>query len=196
MLQLLRLLSSPDLSLEDEASIRATLHALTPDEEAELRATVRALPLERVNPLRDVYEALATVPKRFGDFLAEELHRLFTAALHSRVPERVLAPVEAFSSLMSDFDGPLQRRLREALLPFLDAPVETIRYRATWLIGDFTFGGNRDVIRKLHEMMQRDESWRVRHAAYVAMRQSDSLPPGTVLPLLDRIRVRFLDSAV
>jgi hypothetical protein len=195
MLQLLRLLSSPDLSREDEDSIASALRNITPEQEAELYAVVRALPLEKVNPLRDVYEALATDPRRFGEFLVEEIRRLFSAALHSRAPERVLAPADAFSSLMSDTDGPLQRRLRDALMPFLDAPVETVRHRAAWLIGDFTFSGNRDVIQKLHEMMRRDESWRVRHAAFVAMRQSDALPAGASLPLLDRIRVRLLDSA-
>ena len=171
------------------------LRALDERQEGALRIALRKLPLEGENALYDVYELLAHDPRRWGDLLVDELDRLFAAAVRSQNPAQVLKPVEAFSSLVADTDGPLQRKLRECLASYLDSHVEVVRQRAAWMIGDFTFGENRKIIDKLLAMMEHDESWRVRYAAYLSLNESGSVPRGTKLPLIDRLRVRFLKPA-
>src|SRR5690606_21115843 len=57
------------------------------------------------------------------------------------------------------------------------------------------FGENRKIIDKLRAMVEHDESWRVRYAAFLALNEAGSVQPGMKLPLLDRLRARLLKPA-
>lgn len=195
MEEFLARLADADMQLSTEKKLAMELRALDARQEGALRIALRKLPLEGENALHDLYELLAHDPGRWGDLLVDELDRLFAAAVRSQNPAQVLKPVYAFSSLVADADGPLQRKLRECLAPYLDSHVEIVRQRAAWLIGDFTFGENRKIIDKLRAMVEHDESWRVRYAAFLALNEAGSVQPGMKLPLLDRLRARFLKPA-
>lgn len=191
--QLLAQLDDPDLDAEAADELSEQLRRFATEHEAQFTAMVRSIPPERSGQLVEVYESLAENRARWGPFLVEELERVFLAARRSQDPARVLESTVAFSALVADEDSFLQRKLRECLMRYLDASVEVVRWQAAWMIGDFTFPENRGVIQRLCEMVAHDPSWRVRHAAFVSLTQSEAIPEGMRLTMADRLRAWLLD---
>lgn len=152
---------------------------------------VETIPLDAGCGLFEVYEALASDADSFHAFYVGELRRLLRTAERSPRNRHIYASLEAFAFLSVESDL-LVRELRAILSGYMDASQLPLRRFATWLIGDFIRPDSQQEIDKLLLAFKSDPDFRVRHLAYLGLREGPAADIAPTPGLLDRLRLMWV----
>ena len=156
---------------------------------------VETLPLDAECGLFEIYEALAPDADSFHAFFVGELKRLLRTAERFPRNRHIYASLEAFALLSCESDA-LVSELRAILAGYLDAGQLPLRRFATWLIGDFIRPDSRQEIDKLFAAFQSDPDFRVRHMAYLGLREGPAAEFAPSPGVLDRLRLMWVGNTL
>ena len=151
------------------------------------------LPYVRNGIRAPVIEALAVDPEAHGQLLRDELERALRVAETARDPRDILLP---FWELAEVPEGPGRRPLLECIAGALRSSNPWIRRWAVELLDDLYDPADPWLRDELEDRLDHDPDWRVRHRAYLALRDRGHLPPNHRRSLLDRWRGRWLRSGL
>jgi hypothetical protein len=164
---------------------------LARENKARLTEFVETLPLDARCGLFEVYEALASDADSFHAFYVGELRRLLRAAERSPRNCHIYASLEAFAYLSCESDL-LVRELKAILSGYMDTSQLPLRRFATWLIGDFIRPDSQQEIDKLFLAFRSDPDFRVRHLAYLGLREGPAADIAPTPGLLHRLRLMWV----
>lgn len=175
-------------SEQEDAEVMAEVRRFAASD-AGFEQWLSALPRELLGIRNMVYEALAPEAERFETLLIRELAEAIALAPTFPNPADVLYPFLEYVVLC---ETKLRPKVREMLAPLLCAAHPVSRRIGLNLIVDFLEPTDRSFIRLIWPLLKEDPDWRVRFAAWEALSELGDLPQGYQLPLLDRLRAKFL----
>lgn len=177
---------------EEEAAVLAAVRNAAKNDPA-FPAWLRALPEVRDGVRGAVIEALVVDPSAHGALLRDELEHALSSAETASEPRDWLLP---FWELVEIADGPWRVRFRERIATALRSRRPWIRRWAIELLRDLYDPADPWLCGELQGLLEHDPSWRVRHRAYLTLKEHGQLPPNHRRPLLDRLRARWLSSGL
>ncbi len=185
-------LAAADMSQEERERRAGDLRRAAGTDRLDFIRFVRSIPPDTDGSLFEIYETLAGDPDSWGDFILEEMDRIFLLARSAAAPSRVLAPLEAVAFFVHA-GGSLPARIGARLAEELDSPDVSVRRKAAWLVGDFLTGADPDTSVRLQRVLAGDPDWRVRHFVDAALASAGRLPEGYRRSVLDRMRAKVFN---
>lgn len=142
-----------------------------------------------------IYFALSSKPDKWIRFFAEEYERAFLASETSNNPYEYLEILESIG-WKENKKHEYINKIIELLAKYLNHSQDAIRFKATWLLGDWLVEGNEvkyaNVLSELRNKLQ-DKNWRIRWIAHETLNDINQLPKDYKMRLLDRFRVKYLN---
>ncbi len=184
-----------DLSSAEQELIFDEINRYATSDPEKFKREVKTLEFEAMSPLCLIYEALAGDPENWGNFLADEVDRLFSAAKTHPKPKDVLDNLTELCFNLETGNFPHIQRLVKFMGSQLDDQKPVIRFEAINLLSHFLDDENHKkhpaVVSKLVETLSNDPNWRVRFMAKITLRDINSLPEGYQTGFWDKIRAKI-----
>lgn len=186
-----------DLDSYEQDAILAKIRAYANANKSRFTEELRALDLtDELSPLPLIYEAIASDPDNWSDFFCDEIKRVLDFSLTIDKPAAALGNLQELVFNLDTTDAPHIRKMMATLDPYLASAKAMVRREAIFLISGILDSENaiqyQSLVSGILERLK-DPDWRVRHLAYLALKDAGALPHGFKPSLLDQLRRQFLN---
>lgn len=186
-----------DLDEYEQDAILAQIRTYANENKSRFTKEVRALDLtDELSPLPLIYEAIASDPDNWSDFFCDEIKRVLDFSLTIDKPAATLDNLQELIFNLDTTDAPHIRKMMVTLGPYLASAKAIVRREAIFLISGILNSENaKDYPSLVSGIVERlkDPDWRVRHLAYLALKDAGALPDGYKPFLLDQLRRQFFN---